>query len=473
VARLIGLDVGTTSLKGVAITEDGTVEARASAEYVLQMPRPGWTEQDPDDWWRAAGAVLKQLGADRADGIAVSGQMHGLVAIDGGGRPLRPAMLWNDGRTAEECREIERRIGLERLVELTGNRAATGFTAPKLLWMRRHEPELFAHIRHVMMPKDYVRYRLTGEIAADVSDASGTLLFDVAGRRWSDEVLAALEIPAAWMPQVYESAAPAGSAGRVPVAAGAGDQASGAVGAGVTRTGLASVVLGTSGVVFAPLPGYRFDPPARLHTFCDARPGGWHAMGVMLSAAGSLRWLRDAVAPAAPFGVLSDEAASWDAGSGGLLFLPYLSGERTPHNDAAARGAFIGLGLEHDRGAMARAVMEGVAYGLRDSLELLAALGDRPQAGRVSGGGAASELWLRIAASALEMRLERIEVQDGSAYGAALLAGVAAGVFAGVDDAASRCVRVTATVDPDESWTSAYREGYARFVRAYPALRAL
>jgi xylulokinase len=275
------------------------------------------------------------------------------------------------------------------------------------------------------------------------------------------------------MPQVYESAAPAGSAGRVPVAAGAGDQASGAVGAGVTRTGLASVVLGTSGVVFAPLPGYRFDPPARLHTFCDARPRGWHAMGVMLSAAGSLRWLRDAVAPGAPFGALSDEAASWDAGSGGLLFLPYLSGERTPHNDTAARGAFIGLGLEHDRGAMARAVMEGVAYGLRDSLELLAALGDRPQAGRVSGGGAASELWLRIAASALEMRLERIEVQDGSAYGAALLAGVAAGVFAGVDDAASRCVRVTATVDPDESWTSAYREGYARFVRAYPALRAL
>jgi xylulokinase len=473
VARLIGLDVGTTALKAVAISDDGDVLDRASAGYRLSMPRPGWTEQDPDDWWGAAKAVLSQLGGDRADGIAVSGQMHGLVALDGGGRPLRPAMLWNDGRTADECREIERRIGRERLVELTGNRAATGFTAPKLLWMQRHERELFARIRHVMMPKDYVRYRLTGEIAADVTDASGTLLFDVAGRRWSDEVLTALEVPAAWMPQVHESTARAGSVGSVPVAAGAGDQASGAIGAGVTRTGLASVVLGTSGVVFAPLPAYRFDPPARLHTFCDARPGGWHAMGVMLSAAGSLRWLRDAVAPGTPFDQLSHEAAAWDAGSGGLLFLPYLSGERTPHNDPAARGAFIGLGLEHDRGAMARAVMEGVAYGLRDSLELLAALGDRPSVGRASGGGAASELWLRIVASALELRLERIEVEDGSAYGAALLAGVAAGVFADVADAASRCVRVTTTIDPDDAWTASYRDGYARFTRAYPAVRPL
>jgi xylulokinase len=473
VARLIGLDVGTTSLKGVAITEDGTVEARASAGYTVQMPQPGWTQQDPHAWWQAAEAVLARLGGGRADGIAVSGQMHGLVALDDSGRPLRPAMLWNDGRTAEECREIERRVGPERLVELTGNRAATGFTAPKLLWMQRHEPELFARIRHVMMPKDYVRYRLTGEIAADVSDASGTLMFDVAERCWSAEVLAALEVPAAWMPQVHESSAPAGSAGRALVAAGAGDQASGAIGAGVTRPGVASVVLGTSGVVFAPLPGYRFDPRARLHTFCDARPGGWHAMGVMLSAAGSLRWLRDTVATGMPFATLSDEAATWDVGSGGLLFLPYLSGERTPHNDAAARGAFIGLGLEHDRGAMVRAVMEGVAYGLRDSLELLAALGDRPRVGRVSGGGAASELWLRIVASALEMRLERTEVDDGSAYGAALLAGVAAGLFASVDDAASRCVRVTAAIDPDDAWTASYRDGYARFTRAYPAVRPL
>jgi xylulokinase len=473
VARLIGLDVGTTSLKGVAITEDGTVEARASADYALEMPQPGWTQQDPDDWWQAAEAVLARLGGGRANGIAVTGQMHGLVALDGSGRPLRPAILWNDGRAAEECREIERRIGPERLVELTSNRATTGFTAPKLLWMQRHEPELFARIRHVMMPKDYVRYRLTGEIAADVSDASGTLMFDVAERRWSAEMLAALEVPAGWMPQVHESAAPAGRSGPATVAAGAGDQASGAIGVGVTRTGMASVVLGTSGVVFAPLPGYRLDPQARLHTFCDARPGGWHAMGVMLSAAGSLRWLRDTAAPGMPFARLSDEAAKWDAGSGGLLFLPYLSGERTPHNDAAARGAFIGLGLEHDRGAMARAVMEGVAYGLRDSLELLAALGDRPRVGRVFGGGAASELWLRIVASALEMRLERIEVEDGSAYGAALLAGVAAGVFAGVDDAASRCLRVTATIDPNDDWTVRYRDGHARFTRAYPAVRPL
>jgi xylulokinase len=472
--RLIGLDVGTSGLKAVAVSpEQGAVTEQASVGYELAMPQPGWTEQDPDDWWHAAERAMGELGGPDVAGIGVSGQMHGMVLLDAAMRPLRPALLWNDGRTGSECAEIERRIGRERLIELTGNRAATGFTAPKLLWVRAHEPDVWARIRHVMLPKDYVRFRLTGELATDVSDASGTLLFDVARRRWSEEVLEALEIPPGWLPAVHESTEPAGRRGEAAVAAGAGDQAAAAAGLGIVRPGPASVVLGTSGVVFTALDGYRYDPAARLHTFCHARPGGWHAMGVMLAAASSLRWFRESVAGGLPHGALDDEAAEWPPGSGGLLFLPYLSGERTPHNDPDARAALIGLGLEHDRGAIARAVMEGVAYGLRDSVELLAELGDRPAAGRLSGGGAGSSLWRRITASVLGMPLERTVTEEGSAYGAALLGGVAAGVFDDLDDAVARCVRVADRVDPDPEWAAAYAAGYERFRRGYPAVRPL
>jgi xylulokinase len=453
---LIGIDVGTTGVKGVAISPRGDVLALAEEHYPLSQPYPGWSEQDPEDWWRATQACLARLPEGP---IGFSGQMHGLVTLDEERRPLRPAILWNDQRTAEECTEIEERIGLARLIELTGNRALTGFTAPKLLWLRKHEPEVYGRIAHILLPKDYVRLRLQGELAIDASDASGTLLYDVANRRWSDEVLAALDLPREWLPPSYESTD----------VAGAGDQAAGALGVGIDKPGPLSVALGTSGVVFGVLPGYAADPEARLHTFCHAVPDTWHAMGVMLSAAGSLRWLRDIVGSDYP--TLAGEAAAWEPGAEGLLFLPYLTGERTPHADPGARAAFAGLTARHDRGALTRAVLEGVAYGLRDSLELLKELDFAGSVGRISGGGARSELWTEIVATVLGIPLEQTAVDEGAAYGAALLAGVQSGRFADAHEAVAECVRVTGRVEPNESWATAYDEGYERFRALYPAIR--
>jgi xylulokinase len=462
VTVLVGLDVGTTGVKALAVTPEGDVVAAAEEGYPLSTPQPGWSEQDPDDWARAAERALEALGSDAGD-VGVSGQMHGLVCLDERDRVLRPAILWNDQRTGAECAEIEERLGLERLIALTGNRALPGFTAPKLLWLRRHEPEVYASIRRIVLPKDYVRLRLTGEWATDAADASGTLLFDVANRRWSEEVLEALELPREWLPPVHESTE----------VAGAGDQQAAALGVGVVAPGTVSVVLGTSGVVFAALPAYAHDAQARVHAFCHAVPGTWEAMGVMLNAAGSLRWFRDAVAAEASFDELTAEAARWEPGAEGLLFLPYLQGERTPHADPHARGAFAGLSLRHDRGALVRAVLEGVAFGLRDSLELLRGLGVAPERGRASGGGARSRLWLEIAASALGLPLELTAVEEGSAFGAALLAGVAGGMFADAQEAARACVRVRDTVEPNAGWARAYEEGYARFRSLYPAVRGV
>ncbi len=473
-SALVGLDVGTSGVKALAISEKGEVLARAERDYPLAMPHPGWAEQDPEDWRRAAEEALEALRVDDVAGIGLTGQMHGLVALDAEERVLRPAILWNDQRTAAECREIEERIGLARLLELTGNRALPGFTAPKLLWLREHEPEAFERIAHVLLPKDYVRLALTGERATDVADASGTLLFDVAGRRWSHEVLEALELPAAWLPPALESPAVSAEApGGIPVAAGAGDQAAGALGVGVTVPGPVSVVLGTSGVVFATLPSLVVDPEGRAHVFCHAVPGGWHAMGVMLSAAGSLGWFRNALAPGEAYDRLVAEAERWEPGAEGLLFLPYLAGERTPHVDPNARGAFVGLSLRHDRGAVVRAVLEGVAYGLRDSLEVLRSLGARLDAGRASGGGARSELWLKIVASVLGLPLERTTVEEGAAFGAALLGGVAGGVFEDVEEAVTACVSVRDTIEPDPEWEQIYAEGYGRYRALYPALKPL
>ena len=434
---------------------------RAEHEYPLSTPHPGWAEQDPEDWWRASKSALGELGWRDGDPLGFSGQMHGLVALGADDAVLRPAILWNDQRTAAECAEIEERVGLARLIELTGNRALTGFTAPKLLWLRRHEPEVYARIAHVLLPKDYVRFRLTGKRAIDAADASGTLLFDVAGRRWSDEVLELLELPRAWLPDAHESTE----------IGGAGDQAAGALGVGIDRPGRLSVVLGTSGVVFAALPAFGADPQARLHSFCHAVPDTWHAMGVMLSAAGSLRWLRDVLG--AGYDALLADAAGWPPGVEGALFAPYLAGERTPYPDPDVRGAFTGLALHHDRGALARAVLEGVAFGLRDSLELLAELGVEPVAARVSGGGARSELWLRIVASVLRLPLERTAVEEGAAFGAALLGGVAAGVFATAEEGVAACVRVRDTMDPDPAWADAYQVAYAGYRSLYPALKAV
>ena len=477
---LVGLDVGTTGVKAVALSPEGEVLAVATRPYALSTPRAGWAEQDPEDWWRAAESALGEVATGRdVAGIGLSGQMHGLVVLDAAGRVIRPAILWNDQRTAAECAEIEERLGLERLVALTGNRALTGFTAPKLLWLRRREPDAYGRIARVLLPKDYVRLRLTGEWAIDASDASGTLLLDVARRRWSDEVLEALDLPIDWLPPVLESPVQAGAVGAsrrllqaTPVAAGAGDQPAAAVGVGADRPGVLSVVLGTSGVVLAPLPAYAHDREGRVHAFCHAVPGAWQAMGVMLSAAGSLQWLRDRLAPDVPFDRLLDEAAAWEPGAGGLLFLPYLAGERTPHADPDARGAFVGLELRHDRGALVRAVLEGVAFGLRDCLELLRALGVEAASARVSGGGARGRLWLEIVASVLDLPLEPTASAEGSAFGAALLGGVAGGVFDDVHDAVERCVRVTDVVEPDHARRDAYAELYSRFRALYPALRS-
>jgi xylulokinase len=473
VTRLVGLDVGTTGVKALALSPEGDVLARAEESYELSTPHPGWAEQDPEDWWRAAERALAALGGEPA-AIGLSGQMHGLVVLDDRDRVLRPAILWNDQRTEAECVEIEERVGLTRLIQLTGNRALTGFTAPKLLWLRRHEPTTYAQVAHVLLPKDYVRLRLTGEHAIDVADASGTLLFDVARRRWSQQMLEALELDPAWLPRALESPEVSGETdGGIPVAAGAGDQAAAALGVGVDRPGPVSVVLGTSGVVFAALPAFAADPQARVHAFCHAVPGGWHAMGVMLSAAGSLRWLRDVLGPPGGYDELTAAAEEWPAGTEGLTFLPYLSGERTPHADPHARAAFAGLTLRHDRGALVRAVLEGVAYGLRDSLELLRELGVDPRDGRVSGGGARSELWLHILASVLGLPIRRTTADEGSAYGAALLGGVAGGVFRDVHQAVATCVRLLDPVDPDPQWLDAYEHGYRRFQLLYPALRPL
>ena len=471
---LVGLDVGTTGVKAVAITSRGEVVARTEQEHPFSIPWPGWAEQDPEDWWRASEEALAALGVDTVAGIGLAGQMHGLVALDKHERVLRPAILWNDQRTAAECAEIEERVGLAQLIELTGNRALPGFTAPKLLWLRRNEPSVYERIAHVLLPKDYVRLRLTGDRAIDVADASGTLLFDVAARRWSEDVLTALELPVEWLPRALESPDRSGTTGTgTPVAAGAGDQAAGALGVGVDRPGPVSLVLGTSGVVFAALPEFVADEEARLHVFCHAVPDMWHAMGVMLSAAGSLRWFRGALAPGEAHERLLAEAEAWEPGAEGLLFLPYLAGERTPHADPDARAAFTGLSLRHDRGALVRAVLEGVAYGLRDSFELLRGLGVRAAVGRVSGGGARSDLWLRIVASVLGIPLERTAVEEGAAFGAALLGGVAGGVFGDVHEAVERCVRVRDVVEPDSDWHRIYDEGYERFRALYPALRPL
>jgi xylulokinase len=479
VTALVGIDVGTTGVKAIAVSPEGAVLASATRPYPLSTPRPGWAEQDPEDWWAASADALAEVSAGReVAGIGLSGQMHGLVTLDAAGRVVRPAILWNDQRTAAECAEIEERVARDRLLELTGNRALTGFTAPKLLWLRRHEPESYARIARVMLPKDYVRLRLTGEWAIDAADASGTLLFDVAERRWSDEVVDALDLPRSWLPPVLESPEPAGAtlAGvgvrdGIPVAAGAGDQPAAALGVGIDRPGPVSVVLGTSGVVLAALPGYAHDPAGGVHAFCHAVPGAWQAMGVMLSAAGSLEWFRDRLAAETPFDALDDEAGGWPPGAEGLLFAPYLAGERTPHADPDARGAFVGLQLRHDRGALVRAVLEGVAFGLRDALDAVRGLGVSPVAGRASGGGARSRLWLRIVASALDLPLERTESEEGSAFGAALLGGVAAGVFDDVHDAVARCVRVRETLEPDPTWRDAYAELLPRYRRLYPATK--
>ena len=473
---LVGIDIGTSSAKGLAVDPaTGRVLATVECEYPVSSPQIGWSEQDPDAWLRAARDVLAGLrvAAPEILGIGFSGQMHGLVCLDASGAVIRPAILWNDQRSAPQCEAMESGTGKARLLRLTGNRALPGFTAPKVLWMRENEPDAYARIHRICLPKDYVRDQLIGGHRSDLADASGTLLLNVAERSWSTELLKDLEIPVAWLPELAESPDAVGTLDGVAVAAGAGDQAAAAVGAGITGPGPLSVVLGTSGVVLAATNEYLADREGRVHAFCHAAPERWMVMGVMLSAAGSLAWYHDTLNPGMDFDALLGEAEKVAPGCEGLTFLPYLSGERTPHADPDARAAFCGLSVTHGRGAITRSVLEGVAFALRDCLDTVTGAGATPTRGRVSGGGSRSRLWLQIVASALDLPLEIMATDQGSAFGAALLGGVAGGVYATLEEASAACVRVTEVVEPVDAWIEPYREARRRFREYYPALRSV
>jgi xylulokinase len=486
-SHVLGIDASTTAVKALLIDESGAVRGIGSSAYELSVPRPLWSEQDPRLWWdgtlAAIRAVLADTGVPGDDVVAVglTGQMHGAVLLDRADEVIRPAILWNDQRTGAECDLIREAIGPERLVAITGNDALTGFTAPKLVWVRDHEPEAWARVAHVLLPKDYVRLRLTGVHAMDKADGSGTMLFDLAGRTWSREVLDALGIDPAWMPPTFEGpevtgtltvevAAATGLRAGTPVIAGGGDQAANAVGVGAVEPGVVALSLGTSGVVFATTDRPLFEARGRVHAFCHAVPGRWHMMAVMLSAAGSLRWFRDALAPATDYDELVALAAEVPAGSEGLLFLPYLTGERSPHPDPLARGAFVGLTLAHDRRHLTRAVLEGVAFGLRDGLDLMIEAGmPAPSVIRASGGGTSSPLWRRILADVLGAEIATVDTAEGAAYGAGLLAAVGAGWFPTVEAAAAALVTATPTAAPGPD-APRYAEAHAIYRGLYPAL---
>ena len=471
---LLGLDIGTTGARCVAVGLDGAVLAAASAEYPLHSPRPGWSEQDPEDWWTAARSVLERVTAEVGEvaeiaGLGLTGQMHGAVFLDRADQVIRPALLWNDQRTAAQAEAISQRVGGERLARIAGNPALTGFQAPKILWLRDEEPDRYDRVRSVLLPKDFIRLRLTGEKATDVTDASGTLLLDLRRRDWSAEILGELDINRDWLPSVHESQVTTGlTEDGVPVAAGAGDNAAAAVGNGVVQAGLATCSIGTSGVLFAQADRLAPDPSGRLHTFCHAVPGRYHVMGVTLAAGASLRWWRDLTGNT-DYATLTDMASAAPPGAEGLLFLPYIYGERSPHLDPRARGAFIGLTSRHDVSHMTRAVMEGVAFSLRDSLEAMRELGTSPQEIRITGGGARSDLWRRILADVLGVPIARTATDEGPAYGAALLAGVASGQFRDVAEATST-VSLRADVDePEPRRRRVYDAYYAVYRSLYPA----
>jgi xylulokinase len=487
---LLGIDVGTGGSKAILIDTAGTVLDAVTTPYPLSTPRPLWSEQDPEAWWSATVASIRGVmekagvGPDAIGGIGLTGQMHGLVLIDDSGAVLRPAILWNDQRTAAECDAIHERVGRDRMIAITGKPALPSFTAPKILWVREHEPTVYAAAATMLLPKDYVRFRLTGVRASDVADASGTSLFDVRRRTWSDEVVDALDVPRAWLPDVGESpemtsavsadgANATGLAAGTPVAAGAGDQAAEAVGCAIVEPGTVSVTLGTSGVVFAALPAIDPDAIGALHGYCHAVPGMAHVMGVMLSAGGSFQWYADTIgAPDAagdPFETLLAEAADAPVGAEGLVFLPYLAGERTPHPDPLARGAFVGLTLRHGRGHLTRAVMEGVTFGLRDALDLVRAIGPPVTEVRVSGGGTRSPLWRQIMADVFDADVVTVNATQGAAFGAAVLAGAGIGALDGVAAGAASIVRETGRTRPGAD-VAAYGATYERYRALYPVL---
>jgi xylulokinase len=483
VSVLLGLDVGTGGARAVAVDESGNVVAEASSEYPLHSPRPGWTEQDPTDWWRASREVLGKVAAgveDEVVGLGLTGQMHGSVFLDDSSEVIRPALLWNDQRTEAQCQKITEAVGKERLIGLAGNPALTGFQAPKIVWLRDEETESYSRVSQVLLPKDYVRSKLTGGYATDASDAAGTLLLNVRERDWSPEILDSLEIPREWMPEVYEGpestgqlreevAEEVGLPPGIPVVAGGGDNAAAAVGTGIVREGLVSSSIGTSGVLFAYTDGFSPDPTGRLHAFCHAVPGAYHLMGVTLSAGGSLQWWSEATGK--DYDKLVGAAEQVSPGAEGLLFLPYLSGERTPHLDPKARGAFVGLTTRHTIAHMTRAVMEGVVLSLKDSLEIMRDLGVPVEEIRATGGGARSTLWRQLQADVYGLPVRRTVSDEGPAYGAALLAGVAAGVYGDVDEAASVVELREEVTEPDAERSKAYQEYYEVYRSLYPSQR--
>jgi xylulokinase len=483
----LGLDVSTTGAKALLINEKGGVVSSATAPLTLSTPHPLWSEQDPRDWWTGMAKSIRQaleqagISGSAVTAIGLTGQMHGLVLLDEQGEVLRPAILWNDQRTGAQCDEMRSRLGKQHLIQITGNDALTGFTAPKILWVQQNEPEIYARARHILLPKDYIRYRLTGDYAMDKADGSGTILFELKNRDWSPEVLTALEIPANWLPPTFEgpavtgyvsaqAAAETGLVQGIPVVGGGGDQAAQAVGVGAVQPGIIALTLGTSGVVFATTESPLIEPEGRLHAFCHAVPDRWHFMGVMLSAAGSLQWYRDTLAPGVSFDDLVNDAIDIKAGSEGLFFLPYLTGERTPYPDPQVRAAWVGLTVRHTRAHMTRAVLEGVAFGIKDSFTLIlqAGLGSIEQV-RISGGGAKSVLWRQIMADVLGVELVTVNTTEGAAFGAALLAGVGAGIYENVSAACEATIQITGRTSPTQA-TRIYQDYYPHYRALYPAL---
>jgi xylulokinase len=496
---LLGLDIGTSGVKALLIDEAGTTLASATSEYPLSTPHPNWAEQDPADWWKATVEVIRKVlakpGVHARDikGIGLSGQMHSLVLLDKEKQVLRPSILWCDTRTDGECAEITEQVGRERLRALVSNPALEGFTLPKIIWVRNNEPDVYANIHTVLLPKDYVRFLLTGEFAMEVSDAAGTLMFDVAHRAWSTQLLKIVNVPAEWLPPVFESIDVCGQVTRAtaeltglqegtPVVGGGADNPCGAVGTGVVKQGRVLASIGTSGVVFAFSDLVRVEPGMRVHTFCHSVPGAWYLMGVVLMAGGALRWYRDtfaqeekASASAAGrdvYDILTEEAATVSPGSEGLFFLPYLVGERTPHQSASARGAFIGATIRHTKKHFTRAVLEGITFGMKDSLAIMEGLGVEIKQIRLTGGGAKSAFWRRLQANIYGREVALVNASEGPAFGAALLAGAGTRVYGDLVDAVENAVRVTETIAPDSEQAKHYAELFGIYQELYPVLRS-
>ncbi len=496
----LGVDIGTSGTKTIAIREDGTILASATVEYPLSSPKPGWSEQNPEDWWHATVATVQMIlqsgkvKAAEVKGIGLSGQMHGSVFLDKDQKVIRPALLWNDQRTAAECAEIEQRAGgRKKLIGMVANPALTGFTAPKILWLRNHEPKNYERMVSCLLPKDYVRLRLTGEFATEVSDASGTLLLDVQNRKWSSALLKKLDLSPSILPQVYESeevsgvltAASAqlmGLPAGVAVVGGGGDQAASAVGNGIVRKGVLSATMGTSGVVFAHSDEVQIDPEGRVHTFCHAVRGKWHMMGCVLSAGGSLQWYRNqlgqceaAVAKTLgqdPYEVITAQAQQAPAGSEGLFFLPYLTGERTPHADPYARAAWVGLSLRHSRCHMARSVIEGATFAMRDCLEIIQEMKVPVKEVRLSGGGARSAFWRQLQADIYGVKTATINASEGPAFGVALLAAVGTGAYKNVVEACDATIKVTDSWQPETKTKKVYDAAYPLYAQLYRSLKS-